>query len=128
MASLGFTAKVLINTLPLDIIGDVVIEGTWSEVEVKNRKSRKVKFLRALLTEAIDLTIENNKEDAAFQAIKAANATETPIKVTIKEDDTDTDPYVEEFIVTKFSKSYPLEDKRVVDVSFRPSGYPTATP
>ena len=125
MARVGFEARLKINDLPLDIIGDIEIGEEWSEVEVKNRKSRDVTFLRALRTRTLELEIENNKEDPALQALKSANNTESPVTVTLTEDDSDTDPYTAQYIVTKFSKSYPLEDKMAVSVTLKPSAYPS---
>ena len=128
MARLGLTARLKINELPLDIIGDFTIEENYTEVEIKNRKSNEITYLRALYNSSFDITVENNKEDAALQALKAANKTGTPVTITITEEDGDTEIVVKEYIITKFSRSYPLEDKMAIDVSFKPSALPKTTP
>ncbi|MCL2622523.1 MAG: hypothetical protein FWD31_02555 [Planctomycetaceae bacterium] len=124
MARVGFEARIKINDLPLDIIGDITVESSYSEVEVKNRLSRRVTFLRALETWMMDLTIENNNENPALQVLKTAYKTEATVKLTLIEDDDDLSPETEDVIVTKMSRSYPLEDKMALDVSLRPSAYP----
>ena len=128
MARLGFEAKMLVNDLPLDIIGDIAIEIDYTDVEVKNRESRNVRTIRGMRTHAIDITVENVPSNPAYSALVSADKTDSPVKITVKEDDSDTDPFEEYMEIIKISRQYPIDDKMVRDVALRISANPPTTP
>ncbi|MDR1290104.1 MAG: hypothetical protein LBK06_02770 [Planctomycetaceae bacterium] len=108
----GYEMPLVIGGVTTHSVGDVTITKSYTEIPIKRKGDRDVRYKKGMRDRPIDFTIDNNESDNAYKILKAASDTDKAVTIQVGSVE-------DKFIVTKFDESEPVDDIVTVDVSIR---------
>lgn len=130
MARAGIVGQTYLNVGTYDtpewyqvkILHDLTIEVTATEIQVRNKGSRYVKYLMGLEDAPIDTEYDWAPEDQAFQKMHEAHYKRTYLDLVFldgKINQVGATGFRGDFLVTKWGDSQPLDDAEVLTAALR---------
>ena len=127
MARTGYKARIYVAGNLLPGVQDITVEVSRTEIEVKSREKSTVGYLNGLLHCPIDFDMDDKPDDPGYKAVKAAfysQADDNFLSIELTNRPKTTPPWEGikgDFVVTKFARTYPIDDVARVSVSLRPA-------
>jgi hypothetical protein len=125
MPRTGYKARVYVAGKIVPGVQDITVTTSRTEVQVKVREHGDVRYLAGLKDTPIDFEMLDDPTDETYLALKAAYHSDTDdnfLEVEITDNPKTAAKWEGikgDFIVTKFEKSYPVDDAAKVNVSLR---------
>jgi hypothetical protein len=109
---IGYQMPLIIGGFTTYSVGDVTIEKSYTEIEVKRKTDRDIRYLKGMRNCPIDFDIDRNEKDPAYRILRDLSDTDEAVTIEVGE-------VTDRFIVTKFTRNEPVDDVVTVSVSIR---------
>lgn len=122
----GFDADVEVNGTSIKTIGDITYDESKTEIEIKNRESKDIRYIQGMTATVFNLQIqagidpESENSVDGYSIVKTLYESEDAFVVTFTSPSGFT--RTKNMICTNFKPSEPVDGLSVADAVFRVSG------
>jgi hypothetical protein len=109
---IGYQMPLTIGGFITRSVGDVTIEKSYTEVQVKRKGDRKVRYIKGMLDCPIDFDIDKNEKDPTYRILHDLSDTDKAVQMIIGS-------VTDRFLVTKFTENEPVDEIVTMSVSIR---------
>jgi hypothetical protein len=109
---IGYQMPLTIGGFVTRSVGDVTIEKSYTEIQVKRKGDRKVRYIKGMQDSPIDFDIDKNEKDETYRILRDMADTDKAVEMEIGS-------VTDRFIVTKFTENEPVDEIVTMSVSIR---------
>jgi hypothetical protein len=108
----GYQMPLTIGGFVTRSVGDVTIEKSYTEIQVKRKGDRDVRYIKGMRDCPIDFDIDQNESDPTYKILRDLSNTDLAVEIEIGS-------VIDRFIVTKFTENEPVDEVVTMSVSIR---------
>jgi hypothetical protein len=109
---IGYQMPLTVGGFVTYSVGDVTIEKSYTEIQVKRKGDRKTRYIKGMQDSPIDFDIDRNEKDPAYRILRDLADTDKAVEIKIGS-------VTDRFIVTKFTENEPVDEIVTMSVSIR---------